>query len=191
MYYMYAVFQFYQASLKIEWADGEKSWEKLNVIKYYSPKKVSEYVIKTILTDLPGWEWVYHFVEDKKKLLPHRRAYIETRKEIRFKFGVEATNSPKHALELDIKEGNNLWKEANKAELDQINEYKTFRVLSDDEPIPAGYKRTPYYFVFDVKIDGCRKARLVAGGHRTDPPKEDTYSGVVSLEAIRMGFIMA
>lgn len=44
--------------------------------------------------------------------------------------------------------------------------------------------------MFDVKIDGRRKARLVAGGHRTEPPKEDTYSGVVSLEAVRMGFIL-
>ena len=140
---------------------------------------------------MPGWEWVYHFVEADKRLLPHRRAYIGTRKEIKFKFGVEVANSPKHALELDIKEGNNLWKEAIKAELDQINEYKTFRVLSIDEPTPAEYKRIPYHFVFDVKIDGRRKVRLVAGGHRTDSPKEDTYSGVVSLEAIRMGFIMA
>ena len=86
---------------------------------------------------------------------------------------------------------NNLWTEAINAELDQINEYKTFRVLKYDEPIPSGYKKIPYHFVFDVKIDGQRKARLVAGGHRTDPPKEDTFSGVVSLEAIRMGFIIA
>ena len=53
-------------------------------------------------------------------------------------------------------------KEAIKAELDQINEYKIFRVLSDDEPTPAGYKTIPYHFVFDVKIDGHRKAKLVA-----------------------------
>ena len=31
----------------------------------------------------------------------------------------------------------------------------------------------------------------MAGGHRTEPPKEDTYSGVVSLEGVRMGFILA
>ena len=106
--------------LKIEWVDGEKSWEKLDVIKYHSPKKILEYVIKNDLAEMPGWEWVYHFVEADKKLLSHRRAYIGTRKEIRFKFGVEVANSPKHALGLDIKEGNNLWKEAIKAELDQI-----------------------------------------------------------------------
>ena len=117
---------------------------------------------------------MYHFVEADKRLLPYRRAYIESRKEIRFKFGVEAVNSSKHTLELNLKERNNLWKKAIEAELDQINKYKTFRVLSNDEPTPVGYKRIPYHFVFDVRIDGQRKARLVAGGHRTDPPKEDT-----------------
>ena len=45
--------------------------------------------------------------------------------------------------------------------------------------------------MFDIKIDGRRKARLVAGGLRTEPPKEDTYSGVVSLEGVHMGFILA
>ena len=89
------------------------------------------------------------------------------------------------------KEQNELWKQTITTELDQINEYKTFRILEDHEYTPTGYKRIPYHFVFDVKIDGRRKARLVAGGHRTDPPKEDTYSGVVSLEGVRIGFLLA
>ena len=73
----------------------------------------------------------------------------------------------------------------------EINDYKTFRVLQDDEPTPRGYQRIPYHIVFDVKFDGRRKARLVAGGNRTDPPKEDIFSGVVSMEAVRLGFILA
>ena len=31
----------------------------------------------------------------------------------------------------------------------------------------------------------------MAGGHRTDPPSEDIFSGVVSIEAVRLGFILA
>jgi hypothetical protein len=45
--------------------------------------------------------------------------------------------------------------------------------------------------VFDVKFDLRRKARLVAGGNFTDPPKEDVYSGVVSMDMIRLGFMLA
>lgn len=75
--------------------------------------------------------------------------------------------------------------------MDQINEYKTFRVLEKYEPLPHGYERIPYHFVFDLKIDGRRNVRLVTGGHKKEPPKEDTYSGVVLLEGVRMGFILA
>ena len=42
-----------------------------------------------------------------------------------------------------------------------------------------------------MKFDGRRKARLVAGGHRTIDPGEDAYSGVVAPEAIRLGMFAA
>ena len=46
--------------------------------------------------------------------------------------------------------------------------------------------------VFDVKFDGRLKSRLVAGGHRTPHvPKEDVFSSVMSMEAVRLGFILA
>ena len=35
-----------------------------------------------------------------------------------------------------------------------------------------------------AKFDGRKKARFVAGGHRTNNPGEDAYSGVVAPEAI-------
>ena len=41
--------------------------------------------------------------------------------------------------------------------------------------------------MFDCKFDVRRKARLVAGGNRTpDVAPEEVYSGVVSMETIRM-----
>ena len=46
--------------------------------------------------------------------------------------------------------------------------------------------------VFDVKFDGRLKSRLVAGGHRTpDVPREEVFSPVVSMEAVRLGFMFA
>eukprot|EP00977_Amphora_coffeiformis_P025879 scaffold22774_cov229-Amphora_coffeaeformis.AAC.1 len=38
--------------------------------------------------------------------------------------------------------------------------------------------------VFDVKQTLKRKARLVARGDKTDPPKDSVYSGVASLRSI-------
>ena len=35
------------------------------------------------------------------------------------------------------------------------------------------------------------KIKRVAGGHRTNPPTESTYSGVVSRESVRIAFTLA
>ena len=40
-------------------------------------------------------------------------------------------------------------------------------------------------------MDLTRKARFVAGGHQTDPPKESTYSSVVSRDSVRIAFLIA
>ena len=76
-------------------------------------------------------------------------------------------------------------------EINQLLEYETFRVLEDDEPMPEGYKFIPYHCIYDVKFDGRRKSRLVAGGHMTDPSTEEIFSGVVSMESVRTTFVVA
>jgi hypothetical protein len=40
-------------------------------------------------------------------------------------------------------------------------------------------------------MDFPRKARFVAGGHKTDPPSTLTYSSVVSRESVRIAFLLA
>ncbi|KAL7568472.1 hypothetical protein ACA910_012183 [Epithemia clementina (nom. ined.)] len=60
-----------------------------------------------------------------------------------------------------------------------------------DGVVPPGYKLIPCHMVFDVKTDLTRKARLVAGGHETDPPKESTYSSMVSRDSVRIAFLIA
>jgi hypothetical protein len=65
-------------------------------------------------------------------------------------------------------------------------------VLEKGDDIPPGYIKIPYHMIFDVKFDGRRKCRLVAGGHRTpDMPQEETYSGVVSMDTIRVAFVLS
>ena len=57
--------------------------------------------------------------------------------------------------------------------------------------MPPGYKRIPCHMVFDVKFNLRKKSRLVAGDNHTDNPREDIYSGVVSLESLRTAFTLA
>jgi hypothetical protein len=94
------------------------------------------------------------------------------------------------ALRLDKLNNNTKWQDAIDTEIQGINEYGTFRVVQFQVILSIEYKRIPYHFVFDVKFDLRHRARLVAGGHQTDPPKEDIYSGVVGSESIKLGFLL-
>jgi hypothetical protein len=59
-----------------------------------------------------------------------------------------------------------------------------FEFLKPGERIPVSYKWIPLHMMFDVKMNFVHKARLVAGGHRTDPPTSLTYSSVISRDSV-------
>ena len=84
-------------------------------------------------------------------------------------------------MHLDAKNKNSKWRDAKIIELEQINDYKSFKDLGYKAPIPKGYKKIRVHMVYNVKHNGRHKARLVAGGHLTNIPIESIYSGVVSL----------
>ena len=59
------------------------------------------------------------------------------------------------------------------------------------DKMPVGYKKIQCHMVFDVKIgDLTRKARFCANGNETDPPKEYTFSTVVSRDSVRLIFLI-
>jgi hypothetical protein len=101
------------------------------------------------------------------------------------------TLSRKHALSIDADNGNTLWKTSLGLEMDQIDNYETFRDLGPGKPPPRNYIFIRVHFVLDVKHDIRRKSRLVAGGHMTAPPKDSVYSGVVTLRSLRICIFLA
>jgi hypothetical protein len=107
---------------------------------------------------------------------------------IKYKFGIQVPKGIKNTIDLDKKDGNQLWQEAIKTELKQRTDYQTFIVLDSGEDIPTGYQKIPYHMVFDVKYDLRHKARLVAGVDWTLNDKVDIYSGVVRMDTLRIGF---
>jgi hypothetical protein len=62
---------------------------------------------------------------------------------IKYKFGIQVPKGIKNAINLDKKNGNNLWEEAIKTELKQLTDYQTFIVLDSGESIPNGYQNIP------------------------------------------------
>jgi hypothetical protein len=133
-------------------------------------------------------------VKNKKKYIRMmKQSRISTMKQtIRFKFGVQVPRNYKEALKIDAENGDTQWTQAIQAELQQINEYDTFQDLGKQAPPPSTHKRINVHFVFDVKFDLRCKARLVAGGHLTDPLIQDApYSGIASLKSIRTCLFIA
>ena len=161
-------------------------------LRLEDPYIIINHAYRNNLTEEPGFEWIPEYLATDSEIEEYLRAFRTIKQEKKYKFGVEVPRNPRHALELDNANGTTGWKDSIKTELDQIMDYEVFVVIPDGEPVPDGYKRIPYHIVHDVKFDGRLKSRLVAGGHRSpEVPKEDTYSSVVSMEAMRIGFLLA
>ena len=112
--------------------------------------------------------------QEKKYFRMLKRAYAtKASSGPNMKFGIEVFKNYKDAQRLDQVNGNKLWEEAIATELNQINSYNTFKDHVMNTPVPKYYKRVPVHFVFDIKFDLRRKARLVAGGHLTKPIYND------------------
>ena len=106
-----------------------------------------------------------------------------------YMFGVKVPRNHEQAIQFDEENGNILWQEAEKKEIDQMFEYNVFedRGHRRNTREPPGYKKIRLvHIVYACKHDWRRKARIVAGGHLTDAPLESVYSGVVSLRGIRL-----
>ncbi len=96
----------------------------------------------------------------------------------------------KEALDLDRQSGNTLWADAISKEMKEVR--IAFNILPDGHVAPIGYQKIPCHMIFDVKMeDFRRKARLVAGGHRTEAPATLTYASVVSRETVRLALTIA
>ncbi len=69
--------------------------------------------------------------------------------------------------------------------------HKCFKQVKDKGELTPDYKYIPLIWVFAVKYDGRHRARCVGGGHVTDDPEEDFYSGAVDFESVRIAFVVA
>jgi Reverse transcriptase (RNA-dependent DNA polymerase) len=130
--------------------------------------------------------WVRHVLKKQKRLIKK-----SVRRHIRqgYKFGIRIPRTVEEALAFDAENGNTLWHDAILKETGNVR--IAFNVLEPGEEPPPGYKLIPLRMIFDIKMDFTHKARLVAGGHVTDPPLSITYSSVVSRETVRIIFVVA
>ena len=147
---------------------------------------------KNHLLDQPGWKRLRRFVKNDKKLgrLINQAALKSERRGPIFMFGTQVPRDYREARRLDERNGNTKWRDAEKTELAQLDEYSTFQDKGKGHVLPPEYQKIRVHFVYAVKHDLRHKARLVAGGHMTKPSKDSVYSGVVSLRSMRMALLV-
>ena len=93
---------------------------------------------------------------------------------------------------LDEQNGNTKWMEAVNKEVVLLRDlFGAFRKEAFPGEVDETYQQIKMLWVFDVKYDGRYRARCVAGGHETTDLNWDMYSGVVDLESVRIGFVIA
>jgi hypothetical protein len=73
----------------------------------------------------------------------------------------------------------------------QLDDYDCFHDQGKGVEIPKGFKKIRVHLIYDVKDDGRHKARLVADGHLTNIPVDSVYSGVVTLQGLRLLIFLA
>jgi len=182
----------------VQWNDGTMQWVPLKELKDSNPLEVMDYVYANDIQDHPAFAWWVGHVKRKKKALISKVKSKYWR--INEKFGVKLPHSVKEAIDIDKRNGNTLWQDAINKELKNVKiaftlwehaDNVTAKQLRDNYELLPTYQEIRYHFVFDVKMDFTRKARLVAGGHMTRPPDTDTYSSVVSRESVRIAFLTA
>jgi hypothetical protein len=182
-------------NVMIEWENGEITSEPLSIIAADDPVTCAIYAKENNLLDQPGWKRFKGIAKRQKKFtrMVNQAKLRSYQSAPRYKYGFEVPRNYAHAVRLDERNGNTRWQDAVQIEMDQINEYKTFKDLGykDTAKIPTGYKKIRVHLVFDVKHDGRHKARLVADGHLTDIPVDSVYSGVVSLRGFRLVIFLA
>ncbi len=92
------------------------------------------------------------------------------------KYGIELPTSVKHAIEIDCKNGNTLWKNALSREMDNL--CVAFEILGPGMKVPPGWHKASGHLVLDV-MDFTRKARWVKDGHKTPDSATSSFAGVV------------
>ena len=178
-------------NLLIEWETGEQTWEPLSNIIASNPYTCAVYAKKHNLLNTPGWKLLKRHARTARRLIRtlKKSKYRQARASRKYKHGWEVPRDYAHALQLDIHNGNNKWKEAIDLKIEQIKEYQVFKdsgkAVYDKKHItnaPKRHQKIRVHYVFDVKHCGKFKARLVADGHFTKEPMETVYSGMFLAE---------
>ena len=130
--------------------------------------------------------WVPHMLKKRNAIISAMKMRL---RKTTHKYGIKIPTSIDHAMEVDRKNGNRMWRDA--LALEMFNVGVAFEILEEGQPAPPGWKKASRHLIWDVKMDFTRKARWVLDRHKTPDPIGSTFAGVVSRESVRIAFTYA
>jgi hypothetical protein len=147
------------------------------------PIESAEYAVNNKIAEEPAFAWWAN------KVLRRRNRVIQKVKKYwkrTHKFGIKVPKSVDEALRMDEETGTTFWCDGIAKEMKNV--MTAFEFNANDE-MPIGHKKIDCHMIFHIKMDLTRKARLVAGLHQTEEPKEMIFSSVVSRDSVRIAFL--
>ncbi len=165
----------------------------MEVIRKDDPVTLAKYAEDQNLTDKAIWKWAKGYVKNKKVYNRMKRNLMraKTKQRVKYQFGVKVPGSIAEAYRLDAINKNTNWTDAIEKEVKLLRDLFGCFKLADTGEITNNYQKIPLLWTFAVKFDGRHRARLVAGGHKTQDLTTNYYSGVIELETIRILFAIA
>ena len=135
---------------------------------------------------MPAFKWwVYHTLKKRDAIIASVRKRIA---QTIHKYYIEIPTSWNHAVKIDTKNGNQLWRVPFAKEMKNVG--VAFVVL-DRQSVHIGWSKASRHMIWNVKMDFTRKARWVKDRHRTADPIGSNYAGVVSRDSVRIAFTYA
>ena len=166
--------------LLVKWKDQSESWVKLAELKESHPVETVEFAKSRGIDDEAAFIWwVPHMLRKRNTIISAVKMRL---RKTTHKYGIEIPTSVEHAMEIDQRNGNTMWRDV--LALEMFNVGVAFEILEEDQPTPAGWKKASGHLVWDVKMDFTRKARWVLDRHKTPDPIGSTFTGVVSHESV-------
>ncbi|KAI2507356.1 Reverse transcriptase (RNA-dependent DNA polymerase) [Fragilaria crotonensis] len=170
--------------LLVEWCDGSSDWVSMKDLKDSYPVELAIYAKENKIEDEPAFAWwVPYVLRKQKRILQKVKSKYWARTH---KYGIRIPKNIREAMEIDKENGNTLWLDAIKLEMQNVR--IAFEEFDGDPSTLIGYTQITGHLVFDVKLgeNFRRKARYCADGHKTGAPASVTYSTVVSRDSVRI-----
>ena len=168
--------------------------EEFEIIKEEDSVTLAEYAKEMDLLDKSRWKWAkryIHFTTTTKECIQQIYLCKNKMKTPRYQFGEQVPRTIQEAYEIDKINHTNGWKNAIQKEITQLTDtYKCFKILPKGEKPPPDYQYIPLLWAFAVKVDGRKRPRCVAGGHKT-PKLDPEFSNItmVSLDTVHLAFL--